>query len=449
MALSFGQKAGWGVADLGVNVFVVVKQLLVFTFLTAFLGVPAAVAGWVTFLVLAFDVVTDPLVGFLSDRTKSRYGRRAPWIFVGAVVLAFGIVGMFAVPADMSWQANMAWVVAFFGVATIGFTCVAIPYGAMAGEMTHDPKERSSMMAFRMTFASFGLLTAGALVPALAGDTREGYFAAVLMVSPVVVLSIWAMLFFTRNAPKLTDPAAGNFRAVLGLVMGNRAFVVLVVLYGVLTLGVAMIAAGLQLASLYLIADDGASPLSGLAGALGIFSTLFAMFIIGSVISQYIWVKLSAALGKLGAILVGITLYVVVLGAIWTALPAVSVTVLAALFLAAGFTNGAYQQIPWAMYPDLMDVTRAETGEAIEGAFSAIWLFGQKVANAIAPLILGLVLSASGWQESTSGVVAQSAGALDALKISVTLIPAVILALGAVGLILVYRPLARKVLHVA
>jgi len=139
---------------MGVNVFVVVKQLLVFTFLTAFLGVPAAVAGWVTFLVLAFDVVTDPLVGFFSDRTNSRWGRRAPWIFVGALILAIGIVGMFGVPAGMSWQANMAWVVAFFGLATIGFTCVAIPYGAMAGEMTQDPKERSAMMALSLIHIS-------------------------------------------------------------------------------------------------------------------------------------------------------------------------------------------------------------------------------------------------------------------------------------------------------
>lgn len=448
MALSLGQKAGWGVADMGVNVFVVVKQLLVFTFLTAFLGVPAAIAGWVTFAVLAFDVVTDPLVGFLSDRTNSRFGRRAPWIFVGALILAAGIVGMFAVPSGMSWQLNAIWVIAFFGVATIGFTCVAIPYGAMAGEMTQDPTERSTMMAFRMVFASLGLLTAGALVPALAGDTREGYFDAVLMVSPVVVITIWAMLWFTRRAPKLKDPAEGKFSAVLGLVMGNRAFVVLVVLYGVLTLGVAMIAAGLQLASLYLIVDDGASPLSGLAGALGVFSTLFAMFIIGSVVSQYIWVKMSSAFGKLGAIVIGIALYVIVLGGIWTALPAASLTVVAGLFLLAGFTNGAYQQIPWAMYPDLMDVTRRETGEAIEGAFSAVWLFGQKVANAIAPLILGLVLSAAGWQESSGGVVEQSAAALGALKLSVTLIPAGILGLGIVGLIVFYRPLAKKVLHV-
>ena len=443
MALSVGQKAGWGLADMGINVFVVVKQLLVFAFLTAFLGVPPAVAGWVTFAVLAFDVVTDPLVGYFSDRTTTRWGRRAPWIFVGAVILALGIVAIFAVPEGMSWQSNAIWVVVFFGLATIGFTCVAIPYGAMAGEMTQDPQERSTMVAYRMAFASIGLLLAGALVPALAGDTREGYFSAVLTVSPVVVLAIWAMLFLTRRAPQLDAPVEMGFGGVLGLVWSNRAFVILVALYGLLTLAVAMIAAGLQLAALYLIVDDGQSPLSGLAAGLGVFSVLFAMFIVGSIISQYLWVKTSVGIGKLWALVVGIVLYIGVLLVIWSVLPAPNITFMAVLFLLAGFTNGAYQQIPWAMYPDLMDVTRNETGESIEGAFSAVWLFGQKVSNAIAPLILGLVLSAAGWRASTQGTVEQSPEALEALRAAITLWPVGLFALSIAGLVLLYRPAAR------
>lgn len=444
MALTFREKAGWGLADIGINVFVVVKQLLVFTYLTTLLGVPPGVAGFVTFAVLGFDVITDPLVGYLSDRTTTRWGRRSPWIFVGAVLLTAGIVAMFAVPEGMVWQQNLAWVFLAFGLATIGFTCVAIPYGAMAGEMTQDPRERSVMMAFRMTCASLGLLLAGAVLPALAGDTREGYFQAVLMIAPVVTLTIWGMLWATRTAPQIAQPAPIRARDALGLILANRAFTRLVVLYGVMTLGVAIIAAGLQLAALYLITDDGASPLSGLSSALGIFSTLFAMFIIGSVISQYIWVKTSAALGKLGALGVGLGLYVLVLVAVWLMLPAASITPMALLFLAAGFTNGAYQQIPWAMYPDHMDDTRAASGQAIEGAFSAIWLFGQKISNAVAPLVLGLVLAAAGWQESTGGVIAQSETALATLKAAITLVPAGIIGLSILGLVFVYRPHLAK-----
>jgi len=445
MALKMAQKAGWGLADLGINIFVVVKQLLVFTYLTTYLGVPAAAAGWVTFLVLAFDVVTDPLVGYLSDKSASRWGRRAPWIFVGAVILAVAIVGMFAVPDGMTWQANMGWVVGFFALATIGFTFVTIPYGAMAGEMTQDPAERSTMMAFRMTFASLGLLTAGAVVPALAGNTKAGYFGAVLTVAPLVVITIWAMLWTTRKAPRIATPSTTDMGQMFRLVLGNRRFVILVVLYGVMTLGVALIAAGLQLATLYLMQTTNGGALQGLVDGLGLFSVLFAMFILGSVISQWFWVKACSALGKVGALLVGLVLYIVVLVAIYTQLPGAGVGIMALLFIGAGMTNGAYQQIPWAMYPDLMDVTRDESGQALEGAFSGLWLFGQKVANALAPLALGLILSGAGWQSSASGAIPQTPEALAALRSALTLIPAAILFVAILGVVAIYRPKAGAV----
>lgn len=91
-----------------------------------------------------------------------------------------------------------------------------------------------------------------------------------------------------------------------------------------------------------------------------------------------------------------------------------------------------------------MDDTREESGQAIEGAFSAIWLFGQKVANALAPLILGLLLSAAGWQESASGAVVQSETALTALRAGLTLLPALILSLAIIGLLMFYRPFVRR-----
>ena len=151
--LSVGQKAGWGLADMGVVVFVIVKQLLVLSFLTNYLNVPVGIAGLLTTSVLIFDIITDPIVGYLSDRTNSRWGRRVPWMVIGAVILSGGIIGLFGAPQSFSIFGTIIWVGSFFALATVGFTMVAIPYGATAGEMTQDPKERSSMMGFRMAFA--------------------------------------------------------------------------------------------------------------------------------------------------------------------------------------------------------------------------------------------------------------------------------------------------------
>ena len=331
MALSIGQKAGWGLADMGVVVFVVVKQLLVLTYLTAFLGVPVAIAGFVTTAVLIFDMITDPLIGYLSDKTQSRFGRRAPWMFIGVLVMSAGMVGLFSVPLGMAMSANLAWVVGFFGLATIGFTMVAIPYGAQSGEITQDPKERSAMTGWRMAFASVGILIGGAVIPGLAGSM--GYAMAALAVTPLMIGAVWLSLWSTRKAPRIESAAQVNIAGMFGLVFANKAFVVLVLLYGVMTLAIAMITAGLPFAALYLIIDSGDTALSGAAAALSTLSLMFAAFVIGSILSQAGWVLLSNRVGKVGALIIGLSLYVGLLYALNTQLPSVNVTALSLIHI--------------------------------------------------------------------------------------------------------------------
>ena len=441
--LSVAQKAGWGLADMGIVVFVIVKQLLVLSFLTNYLNVPVGIAGLLTTSVLIFDIITDPIVGYLSDRTHSRWGRRVPWMVIGALILSGGIIGLFGVPQSLSLSGTIIWVGGFFALATVGFTMVAIPYGATAGEMTQDPKERSTMMGFRMAFASVGILLGGAVIPQLAGGTREGHFIAAIYVAPIIILSIWGSLWSTRSAPRILSPSARGFMSTWLLVFKNKPFVILVCLYGIMTLAIALITAGLPFAAIYLIFDSGNSLLSPASSALGILSLLFACFVFGSILSQAFWVWMSARFGKVGALIFGLVIYIILLIAIFVNLPSVDIMLMAMLFVVAGMTNGAYQQIPWAIYPDLMDITRSETGDAIEGAFSAIWLFGQKVANAIAPLILSLILALFGWRESGEGFTDQVPEALRALQNSITILPAFILALAILGLFYFSRYLSK------
>ena len=441
--LSVAQKAGWGLADMGIVVFVIVKQLLVLSFLTNYLNVPVGIAGLLTTSVLIFDIITDPIVGYLSDRTHSRWGRRVPWMVIGALILSGGIIGLFGVPQSLSLLGTIIWVGGFFALATVGFTMVAIPYGATAGEMTQDPKERSTMMGFRMAFASVGILLGGAVIPQLAGGTRDGHFIAAIYVAPIIILSIWGSLWSTRTAPRILSPSARGFMSTWLLVFKNKPFVILVCLYGIMTLAIALITAGLPFAAIYLIFDSGNSLLSPASSALGILSLLFACFVFGSILSQAFWVWMSARLGKVSALIFGLVIYIILLIAIFVSLPSVDIMLIAILFVVAGMTNGAYQQIPWAIYPDLMDITRSESGDAIEGAFSAIWLFGQKVANAIAPLILSLILALFGWRESGEGFTDQVPEALRALQNSITILPAFILALAILGLFYFSRYLSK------
>lgn len=439
MALTGLQRAGWGLADMGVVIFVIIKQLLVLAFLSTVLGVPVGIAGAITMGILIFDIISDPAVGYFSDNTQSRWGRRAPWMVAGAVIMTAGCIGLFSAPQDPG--SGAIWVAGFFALATVGFTMVAVPYGAMAGEMTQDPHERSVLTAWRMGFASVGILVGGALIPGLADGM--GYARAMLVAAPLMILPIWLSVLLTRNAPRIDTPSGLGFGQSLRLVLGNAAFRDLLILYGVMTLAVAIITAGLPFAALYLILDSGDTALSGVAAALTTLSLLFAAFVLGSILSQAIWAMLSTRLGKLQALVIGLILYCGLMVVLYLSLPSSNVTVIAGLFVLAGMTNGAYQQIPWAMYPDLMDVTRTESGEAIEGAFAALWIFGQKVANAFAPMILGTILAVFGWQETTEGVAQQSEAALGALQVSITLLPLAIFVLSIAGLVLIYAPKAR------
>ena len=175
-------------------------------------------------------------------------------------------------------------------------------------------------------------------------------------------------------------------------------------------------------------------------------SVLFGAFFVGAILSQVFWVLLSYRLGKMWALVVGLSAYIALLYTLSLVLPSTNVTAVAGLFVIAGVTNGAYQQIPWAMYPDLMDVTRGESGIAIEGAFSAVWLFGQKLSDAVAPAVLGLILAQAGWQETTEGFIDQGVQSLEALQMAITLIPAGIMVIAVLMLLVVYRPMAVRAL---
>ncbi|MEO0344103.1 MAG: MFS transporter [Pseudomonadota bacterium] len=441
MALTTGQKAGWGLCDMGVVTFVIIKQLLVLSFLTTVMGVPVVLAGWLTSCILLFDIFTDPMVGSASDKTQSKWGRRAPWMFWGAVVMALGVVGMFSVPEDLNEIEVIGWVGFGFAIATIGFTMVTVPYSAMAGEITEDPKERSQMTAWRMSFASLGILAGGAVLPAIAN--KMGYMTGALIIVPLLIIPVWLSIFFTRKVPSSFRPTQLNIAEMARTVFSNWPFLVLVVTYGLMTVAVAMLTAGLPFAAIYLFLDNGASPLSAAVNALSMISFLLACFVFGALFSQPFWAILSNRIGKLAAVVTCLAVYILLLLLLPQMIPIDNVTLIALVFLCFGFANGGYQQIPWAMYPDLIDITRRATGQRIEGAFTAVWLLGQKIANAISPTIVATIIGIYGYRSARGQVVEQTPEAINALVASMTYIPSAIFAVSVVSLIALYLPLLR------
>lgn len=442
---------GWGFADTGINVFFIAKQLLIFAFMVQYLSVPPAMAGGITSAILLFDMITDPVIGYLSDRTRTRWGRRIPYLIIGAPIMAAALVGLFAVPDELQGFGAALWVAGFFAIATVGFTLVAIPYSAMPAEMTHTPAERSRLTAYRMIASSIGILLAGAAFPAMvslaasngwAQSERGAHMVAALILSPLIIGPIWIAAIASLGAPRVETPGNTPVKVQVAAVWRNKPFIWLAAVYGFLTLGIAIMTAGIPFAALYLVTDNGASLFSGMASGLGNQALMFLLFVIGSILSQPLWLVLSKRLGKPMALVIGTICYAIALTALFAILPGTDLTLVCLIILMVGVFNGAYQQIPWALMPDLIDLTTKSEGKNLEGVFAASWLFGQKVAGALGPAILGLALASAGWIEASGGFVAQSPEAISTLRWVMTLLPALLLLATAITYALTFKKVA-------
>ena len=452
--LPLAVKAAYGLADMGINVFVIFKGLLVFAFLVQFSGVDPALAGWVTSAVLVIDVITDPLMGWLSDRTGGRFGRRHPYIISGAVLMAVLMIVTFAGPAGLSEAASATWVFVFFALGSIAFTMVVIPYGSLSVELTDHPQERATMTGWRMAAAGVGILLTGGAFPILIDPNGLGLSHAVAMTvyAPIVIATIWIAAFSTYGRRNQDATPSAKFGKQIQAALRNRRFVVLTLIYGVQTFGISFITIGIPFAAAELIVSSGATGVLATIWVLGSFSTAFALFILGSMVSQFFWVTLSKMIGKQATLMFGIVFYGVVLVGFYFVLPsseglAIGVTnlgLITVFVFLIGAANGCYQQLPWSMMPDLVDWSVERESFNIAGSFSGLWLLGQKVGNALAPLVFGQLLALYGWISSTNGGnVTQLPEAVDALRWALTLIPAALMFIS-VPLYLLFDGMAKR-----
>ena len=179
--LPFALKFGWGIGAVGsVTMMIVVNVMLLF-FMVSVLGVSPALAGLILGAVRLADMVVDPLMGVLSDRTRSRWGRRRPWMLGGALGSGIATVALFHVPSFESLIGTALYMAAALAAYYLSYSMFYVPYIAMPAEMTDDYDERTSIMSFRTAFSGVAGLIGLGLAPFLFGYsiTREKAMAEV------------------------------------------------------------------------------------------------------------------------------------------------------------------------------------------------------------------------------------------------------------------------------
>ncbi|MDG2991573.1 MFS transporter [Candidatus Synechococcus calcipolaris G9] len=433
--LTLSTKLAFGAGDLGTAITANLQVFFLLVFLTNVAGLNAGLAGSVLMIGKIWDAINDPVIGMLSDRTKSPYwGRRHSWMFYGAIPFGFFFFLLWLMPTTNQWLAF-----AYYSLIAILFntfyTAVNLPYSALTPELTKDYNERTSLNSFRFAFSIGGsigsLLLALVVFQAIPGQQQQylviGAISAVISIFPIY-WCIWgtrARLKANEAANPMPSGTTLPYLQQIRLVFSNRPFVYVM---------------GIYLCS-WLAVQITASMIPFFVGSwLGLPSTDYTMVALAvqatAMIMLFVWSAVSRRIGKKAVYVIGMTLWMIAQAGLFFLQPGQGILLYACAIM-AGFGVSTAYLVPWSMIPDVIDLDELNTGQRREGVFYAFMVLLQKVGLALGLFLVGQALNFAGFISTVSGEPApvQPDSALLAIRLAIGPIPTVFLI---VGIVLAY-----------
>jgi GPH family glycoside/pentoside/hexuronide:cation symporter len=404
--------------DLSTSIPLAILMFFQLYFLTDVAGLRPDYAGWAIGASRLWDAINDPLFGLLSDRIRTRWGRRRVLLLFGAVPLGVFFMLMWIVPAlDQIWLA--VYYAMTFILFDTAFTIVHVGYNSLTPEMTSDYDERSSLNGFRMIFSIAGTLCAIILATVLGWsitDARTLYLILGVGLGLISIIPPFVVFSITRERPAEELPQSLPLGQALKQTLSNRPFRMVMGLYLLSWTTASIIAAVLvYFANYYLRVSEQAN--------------YFVLTAQGSAILFIpIIVKISRHLDKRRAFIIGSFSWVVVLLSI-SALPANQIGLAYLLAALAGFGIATAYVVPWSMVPDVVEYDEVRSGQRREGSYYAFASFFQKLATGVALWGMGQALAMTGYitPPLTGPLPAQPEAAINAIRIFTGPIPAMLL----------------------
>ena len=220
---------GWGIGTVVPSIMFNVTNVFLVRFMTDFLGIAAVTAGLVVAVSKIYDAVTDPVMGTISDRTRSRWGRQRPYLVLGAFVSGASLIAIFGLSSSLEGAAAAWYMLGALILYSTGYTIFNVPYLAMPAEMTESYHERSFLMSWRVVAINvaqvIGLIL-GPIILVTAGGGRLGYAAVGWTMAAVVVLAGCLSFAMTKKAPFRNVPPGPSpkFREQIRTVAQNKPF---------------------------------------------------------------------------------------------------------------------------------------------------------------------------------------------------------------------------------
>ncbi|HEY7484758.1 MAG TPA: MFS transporter [Streptosporangiaceae bacterium] len=424
--LSRSVRIGYGLGSFCSGTFSTVPGLLLLYYLTNVLAVPAGVAGIVIFLPKAWDLVINTYVGRWSDRTVSRFGPRRPWLLAGAVALPPTFILTFAGPPLRGGGAALYVCLCFFAAAT-AFALFEVPYKAMPAEMTDDYHEQSGLLTWRIAFLGLAILLSGGVATQIAnsqGDTGTvgGYRLMGIVTGAVLFVAMVATFVGTAKAPYIARVQAGSaslWRQLMAA-RSNRSFLKLLGLSCAQMLAAGSMLAGAPYFATYILKD---------VDAVG---TLFLALVGPMMLTMPLWVRIARRYDKRGAMVLASVLFMIG-GFSLTFTQAFGSVYAHVCVVVIGVGYAGLQLLQFSMLADTLIADQLESGISRSGVFTGLWTAAETVIFAFGALLLGWILSASGFVSSQPDEpVAQPDSAITAVLIGGAAVPALLVSIAIV-----------------
>lgn len=415
--LSRGKKVGYGIGDLGGNLFFTMMGFYLLFYFTDVVGIAAGLGGTAIMIGKIWDAVTDPAVGYISDRTRSRFGRRRPYMTVGAVALFLGMILLFTPFGTTSQVGLFILATLTYCLVNTAYTLVNIPYGALTPELTEDYYERTVLNGFRMSFAVVGTFVGVAVVLPLVeffGGGRVAWMAMGGVTGGIMAVTTLIVVFSVREHPKpRIHKQEQVFKSYLQ-VLSMPVFLTALIPWTLHMTGVNVLQTSLLYYFRYIYGDEGA------------FQIALPILLGAAVLAIPVWVRISRRIGKKLSYNTGMLIFAAGVLVFFVFGHRSGVQFSYVLMFLAGLGFATHYVMPFAIVPDVVEYDYAERGVRREGVFYGMWTFSSKIGQAVGIALSGWMLSLFGYQESVAGVPAatQSEAAMLGIRLLTGPVPA-------------------------
>ena len=420
----------YGLGDAGTGLAATTLGFYLFPFFTCAAGLPAFIAGSLLTVIKIWDAINDPLIGWMSDHTQSRWGPRLPWMFAAALPLGISLAAMWWVPEGSTLQRTAYYVLMAILLMT-AYTSVNLPYAALSTELTLDTAIRTRLNAARFT-GSITAGTMGLLVAYLV--LREGGGGYLLMgqitgtiAAVATLLCCWGLAPYAKKAQRPSgneEPTLQQLRRI----RSNPRFLLVLGLYLLLWFGLQL----MQVVALIWLVQVIQVP-------AGMATLLLLAFNIAALIGLQLWSMLSNRHGRITALGWGSSIWIAacLLSMLLTPIPEnsgmVALIPVIGLIMLVGLGASTAYLIPWSLLPDAIDADPTHPA----GLYTAWMVFGQKFIIGLSMSVFGALLSLTGYISTKScdgalSFVQQPESALLAIRLCMGLIPAVLVVMGLV-----------------